>query len=566
MNEPDPIMAVMARENILDEADRQSLLQRHRRTGESLLSIVEEEADLTDEQRARIVAAADRLDFVDLTPETVDAMVAHLVGRDVASRHNAIPIAKRDHELIVAMSCPLDLGARDEIEMKTGYRVVPVVATAQAIQQAIRYHFDVASVTKQAIASMRLKGDGGDMSQRVADKSEKLFGVSDDPITRLVASIVRGGIEAGASDIHIEPQDSELCVRYRVDGMLRAAVTVPASVQLEVLSHVKVLADLDISERRIPQDGHITVRHDDREYDLRVSSLPAVGGEKIVLRLLDKSTDRWSLDSVVTSPVDREPFRELLANPYGMLLLTGPTGSGKTTTLYSALQEIHRPEKNIVTVEDPVEYRLAGITQVQVRPVAGMTFASALRSILRQDPDIILVGEIRDLETAEIAISAALTGHLVLSTLHTNDAAGAISRLINIGVPPFLVASALLGTVAQRLVRTLCPRCKEVQEPGPDDGRLLYGQEEANGETLYQARGCHYCYDTGYQGRKSIYELLCISEAIRRMIVDGRSDTALKEQALTEGMRTLRMSALDEVRHGVTTMEEVARVVDLKRA
>jgi type II secretory ATPase GspE/PulE/Tfp pilus assembly ATPase PilB-like protein len=393
-----------------------------------------------------------------------------------------------------------------------------------------------------------------------------------------VASIIRGAIEARASDIHIEPQTSELRVRYRVDGMLRRAVEVPITAQPEVISHIKILAQMDISEKRIPQDGHISLRHENREYDLRVSSLPAAGGEKIVLRILDKNAMRWSLDEVVTSPEDNRKFRELLMNPHGMLLLTGPTGSGKTTTLYSVLQLVNTPQRNIVTVEDPVEYRLGGITQVQVKPAAGVTFASSLRSILRQDPDIILIGEIRDLETAEIAISAALTGHLVLSTLHTNDAAGAVSRLVNLGVPPFLVASALLGAVAQRLVRTVCPRCKETYEPDKslDDFGLRIldcGLKETDGlnpqsairnPQLARGRGCQYCCQTGYQGRKAVYEILPVSPTIRHMILDGTGDAPIKEQAMQEGMRTLRTNAIQEVLRGVTTIEELMRVVDLK--
>jgi type II secretory ATPase GspE/PulE/Tfp pilus assembly ATPase PilB-like protein len=294
--------------------------------------------------------------------------------------------------------------------------------------------------------------------------------------------------------------------------------------------------------------------------------LPAVGGEKIVLRILDKTVKRWALDRVVASPEDNQLFRELVANPYGMLLLTGPTGSGKTTTLYSVLQLINTPERNIVTVEDPVEYCLAGITQVQVKPIAGMTFPSALRSILRQDPDVILIGEIRDHETAEIAIGAALTGHLVLSTLHTNDAAGAISRLANLGISPFLVGSALLGAAAQRLVRTCCPKCKETYPASDVERMIILGESEPSGELqLWRGKGCNHCGQTGYMGRKSIYEILSVSQQIRRMIVDGVDDDAIKAQAISEGMRTLRKAAISMVLAGWTTVEEAMRVVDMER-
>jgi type IV pilus assembly protein PilB len=563
MNEHDPIIAVLLSEKVLSQAEAQALLDRHKASGESLLVIVQREVSLDEEQSAKVTAAAHNVEFVSLSPEMIDPMVAHLISQDVANRHGAIPIKKEGRSLTVAMISPMNLRARDEIELKTGYKVVPVAATPQAVHQAIHYHFDVANLTKQTIASMRLKGDAADETDAGADRTDKLFDVEGDPITKLVASVIRGGIDAKASDIHIEPQQTELRVRYRVDGMLRRAIDIPISAQREVVSHIKILADMDISERRIPQDGHITIHHEDKDYDLRVSSLPAIGGEKIVLRILDKNASRWSLDRVVTSPQDNEKMRSLVSNPYGMILLTGPTGSGKTTTLYSVLQLVNTPERNIVTVEDPVEYRLPGITQVQVRPVAGVTFASTLRSILRQDPNIILIGEIRDLETAEIAVSAALTGHLVFSTLHTNDASGAVSRLVSIGMPPFLVASSLLGAVAQRLVRTLCPRCKELYSPSEEECRLIYGGKSATGQ-LYRSKGCNACYQSGYLGRKSVYEILSVSPMISRMIVDGRSDAALKEQAVVEGMRTLRMGAMDEVRSGLTTLDEVMRVVDVR--
>jgi type IV pilus assembly protein PilB len=562
MSEYDPIIAFLLSEKVLDEVQARALLDRHKASGESLFSIIKREVALDEEQSAKVAAAAHNIEFINLSPEMIDPMVAHLVSQEVANRYGAIPVKREGHELTVAMISPLNLRARDEIELKTGYQVIPVAATPHAIHQAIHYHFDVASLTKQTIASMRLKGDAAEGGRPAGDKSEKLFDAGSDPVTKLVASIVRGGIDARASDIHIEPQGSDLRVRYRVDGLLRKAIDIPASAQREVVSQIKVLSDMDISERRIPQDGHMTVRHEDKEYDLRVSSLPAVGGEKIVLRILNKNADRWSLDHVVTSAQDNKRVRDLVANPYGMILLTGPTGSGKTTTLYSVLQLVNTPERNIVTVEDPVEYRLPGITQVQIKPAAGVTFASTLRSILRQDPNIILIGEIRDLETAEIAVSAALTGHLVFSTLHTNDAAGAVSRLVSIGIPPFLVASSLLGAVAQRLVRTLCPKCKEACTPTEEERKLL-GELVTKGR-LYRGKGCSNCFGSGYRGRKSVYEILPVSQTIKRMIVDGRSDAAIREQAVVEGMRTLRTSALDEVRNGTTTIDEVMRVVDLK--
>jgi len=564
MEAQDPIISFLLQEKIVDEKTLQTALSQQRETGQSLIGILKKENLLNEEQFTRVVAAANKIEFVNLSPEMVDPMVAHLVSYEIASQHNLIPIRKEEHRLVVAMSSPLDLAVRDQIEMKSGYKVVPVAAVPSAIRQTIHYHFNVANVTKQAIVSMRLKEDSSKAARR-RSVEEKKVAVADAPIAKLVSSIIRGAIDARASDVHIEPQESDVRVRYRVDGILRNAIDVPSSAQLEVVSHIKIMSDMDISERRVPQDGHMALRHDDKEYDLRVSSLPAVGGEKIVIRILDKNASKWSFDAVVTSPQDNQKFRELVSNPYGMLLLTGPTGCGKTTTLYSVLQLVNTPERNIVTVEDPVEYRLDGITQVQVRPVAGMTFARSLRSIIRQDPDIILVGEIRDLETAEIAISAALTGHLVLSTLHTNDAAGAISRLINLGIPPFLVSSALLGAVAQRLIRTSCSVCKQSYQPSEEERKLLFGESGAGGDIqLYRSCGCKSCYHLGYRGRKAIYEILTVSEAIRRMIVDGASDDVIKQQAVASGMKTLCKSGVDEVLNGVTTLDELMRVVDIR--
>ena len=564
METQDPIISFLLQEKIVDENTLQTVLNQQQETGRSLIGILKKQNLLDEEQFTRAVAAANKIEFINLSPETVDPMVAHLVSYEIASQHNVIPIRKEEHRLVVAMSSPLDLAVRDQIEMKTGYKVVPVAALPSAIRQTIQYHFNVANVTKQAIVSMRLKEEPS-KAARQSTFEEKAVKVADAPIAKLVSSIVRGAVDARASDIHIEPQESDVKVRYRVDGILRSAIDVPSSAQLEVVSHIKIMSDMDISERRIPQDGHMSVQHDGKDYDLRVSSLPAVGREKIVIRILDKNANKLSLDAVVTNPDDNKKFRELVSNPYGMLLLTGPTGSGKTTTLYSVLQLVNTPERNIVTVEDPVEYRLGGITQVQVKQIAGMTFASALRSILRQDPDVILIGEIRDLETAEIAISAALTGHLVLSTLHTNDAAGAISRLINLGIQPFLVSSALLGTVAQRLIRTSCSACKQSYQPSEEELRSLFKESypDANIE-LNRSPGCNSCYQLGYRGRKAIYEILCVSETIRKMIVDGASDDVIKQQAMDEGMKTLRKSGVDEVLNGVTTLDELMRVVDIR--
>lgn len=556
----DPIIAFVEQEDMLSKQALEEIVQEHLKTGHSILSLLKAQECLTDDQLLKVVAVSHGIDFIDLEPDSIEQVVAHLVPFELADRHSLIPIRVEDSKLFVAMSSPMDLMVRDQIEMKTGYEVVPVAALYDTIRLAIQCQFDVSNETKQAIVSMRLKE--GEEAQEVSQ--EITFGDTSNPVTKLVTSIVRGAFDSESSDVHIEPQESGMRVRYRVDGILQQALTVPASVQSEVTSHIKIKAGMDISEKRIPQDGHIAVNHLGREYDLRVSTLPSVAGEKIVIRVLDKDAQKWNMDAVVLDPESNKKLRHLASNPYGILLVTGPTGSGKTTTLYSMLQLVSTPKKNVITVEDPVEYRLSGVTQVQTRPVAGLTFASALKSILRQDPDIILIGEIRDLETAEIAISAALTGHLVLSTLHTNDAAGAISRLLNIGVPPFLVGSALIGTVAQRLVRRLCPKCCEGYVATEEETSLLFGQDMPQERPeIFRAVGCTDCYQTGYKGRQSVYEILPVSSKIKRLILGDGNDDDIKNQAISEGMVTLTQSAITEVLNGHTTLEEVARIVDI---
>lgn len=564
MENQSQIISFLKKDNILDEKSLQFAIDQQQKTGQSLINILRKEKLLGEDQLTKLIAATNRIDFINLSPESVDPMVAHFVSYEMANQHNLIPVKREDNQLFVAMSSPLNLSVRDQIEMKTGYKVIPVAATPSAIRQTIHYHFNVTNVTKQTIVSMRLNEDSSKNTEE-DNAEQELARNQDAPVKKLVSSVINGAIDTRASDIHIEPLKSDMRVRYRIDGILRHAIDIPLSVQHEVVSHIKILADMDISERRNPQDGHMTVRYNDEDYDLRVSSLPTVGGEKIVIRILDKNIHNWSLDTVITSSDENQRFRELISKPHGMLLLTGPTGSGKTTTLYSVLQLLNSPERNIVTVEEPVEYCLEGISQVQIRPIAGMTFASALRSIVRQDPDVILVGEIRDLETAEIAISAALTGHMVLSTLHTNDAAGAISRLINLGIPPFLVASAILGTAAQRLIRKTCDKCKQAYRPSEEEVRYLLGKSDSDKKIrLYRGIGCNNCSHTGYYGRKGIYEVLPISKEISRMILEGSNDDAIKQQAIKEGMRTLYKSAVDEVLNGVTTLDELMRVVDVR--
>ena len=569
MEQQDPVITALLDENILDDQGVRKLLDQQDESGKSLISLLKSQELVNQDQLTKLAAVSNGIEFVELTSEMIDPVAVRLVSYDIARQHNLIPLRIEKDVLYVAMSSPLNLSARDAITTKTGYKVVPLGATREAVTQAIDSHFDVKSVTQQDIVTMRLK-DSGEADGKTRKQRGKSANVTDAPVVRLVDSIITGGIDARSSDIHLEPQEPDMRVRYRIDGIMINALEVPVSAQREVISHIKILADMDISERRIPQDGHISIRHNSRDYDLRVSSLPSTGGEKIVLRILDASKSLQAIDQIITSQADYEKVNSLISKPYGMVLVTGPTGSGKTTTLYSMIQALNTPEKNIVTVEDPVEYHLNGITQVQVKPEINMTFASSLRSILRQDPDIVLIGEIRDLETAEIAVSAALTGHLVLSTLHTNDAAGAVSRLVNLGMAPFQVSSALLGVMAQRLARTICPKCKEPYKPTQQELAMLFGDgantkaDKHRDAKLCKGKGCESCRGTGYRGREGLFEIFEMSSELRNMVVEGVSDDKLKECALTQGMKTLRMKGIERILEGSTTLEEITRVVNMK--
>ncbi len=569
MEHQDPVITVLLDEDILDDQGVQKLLDQQGESGKSLISLLKSQELVNQDQLTKLAAVSNGIEFIELTSEMVDPVAVRLVSYDIARQHNLVPLRIEKGVLYVAMSSPLNLSARDAITTKTGYKVVPLGATREAVTQAIDLHFDVKSVTQQDIVTMRLK-DSGEADGKARKQKGKSANVAGAPVVRLVDSIITGGIDARSSDIHLEPQEPDMRVRYRIDGIMINALEVPVSAQREVISHIKILADMDISERRIPQDGHISIQHNGRDYDLRVSSLPSTGGEKIVLRILDASKGLQAIDQIITSQADYEKVNSLIAKPYGMILVTGPTGSGKTTTLYSIIQALNTPEKNIVTVEDPVEYRLNGITQVQVKPEINMTFASSLRSILRQDPDIVLIGEIRDLETAEIAVSAALTGHLVLSTLHTNDAAGAVSRLVNLGMAPFQVSSALLGVMAQRLARTICPKCKVSHKPTQQELATLFGDgantkaDKHRDAKLYKGKGCESCRGTGYRGREGLFEIFEMNSTLRNMVVEGVSDDKLKACALTQGMKTLRMKGIEQILEGSTTLEEITRVVNMK--
>ncbi len=507
---------------------------------------------------------ADRLGVppIDLKRLDPSSDLVEVVPRDLARDIGCVPIAKMGRILTVAVSNPFDVVKHDDLRLKTGCELRLALALEPQIQLAQQVFYERRDTTLSEI----LDEDDPELQIKEGHDSDEvdIAHAGDDdtaPVIKLVNLMIYNAIKMKASDIHVEPFEKRVVVRYRTDGALHDAMEPPKRLQNAITSRLKIMADLDIAEKRRPQDGKFQVKAEGRQIDFRVSSLPTVHGEKVVLRILDASNLALSLDGLGFEPKSLEDFRKAIESPYGMILVTGPTGSGKTTTLYSAVKEIMTPEQNFVTVEDPVEYQLDGINQVQVNVKGGLTFAAALRSILRQDPDVCMVGEIRDTETIDIAVKAALTGHLVLSTLHTNDAAGTISRMIDMGVDPFMVASSTLLVSAQRLMRRLCKHCKE-EIQAPEERLLDIGYTEADIEerpVFYRAKGCGRCAG-GYAGRFAILETLPINERMKRMIVQGQSALELRHAALEDGMITLRRAALLNAMRGNTTVEEVLRV------
>lgn len=495
--------------------------------------------------------------------DNLDPTLLKTIPEQLVRRHKAIPIKREGNCLTVAMADPTNVLAIDDLRLLMGCEIEPVHASEKDIDAVIQKYFGIPEVDKIFEEFELLAGE--EESEAVKLEEEV---IDEAPVVRLVNSIFLQAIEQNASDIHIEPQEHQVRVRYRIDGMLREVMTLPRKIRSAVTSRVKIMSNMDIAEKRIPQDGRIQLRLGNREIDLRVSTLPTVYGEKIVTRLLDKGSMRnFKIENIGFEQVNFNRFFNALKSPYGMILITGPTGSGKTTTLYAALNEINTVDKNIITVEDPVEYMLEGINQTQVNTKAGMTFAAGLRAILRQDPDIIMVGEIRDSETAEIAVRAATTGHLVLSTLHTNDAAGAITRLVDMGIEPFLVASSVLVTVAQRLARRICPDCCQPYELAPDaPERVFIGVAHDKPVTLYRGAGCDNCGNTGYKGRLAIHEVLSVTAGIRPLILRNAPTDEIKQKAMSEGMITLKADGTKKAMKGLTTIEEVMRVAYVDEA
>ena len=493
----------------------------------------------------------------------IDPEVIKLIPEDVATKHTIIPVNRAGATLIVATADPSNIFAIDDVKFLTGYNVEVVVAAEEAIRRATERAYDSSSSLDDVMADFDDEDFEVVSDEDSVDVDELEKSTEDAPVVKLVNLILTDAIKKNASDIHVEPYEKDFRVRYRIDGVLYEVMRPPKKLRNALTSRVKIMASLDIAERRLPQDGRIKLKMGrNQEMDYRVSSLPTLFGEKIVLRLLDKSNLQLDMTKLGFETDQLEGFQDSIHQPFGMVLVTGPTGSGKTTTLYSALSELNTTSENISTAEDPVEFNLTGINQVQMHESIGLNFAAALRSFLRQDPDIIMVGEIRDFETAEISIKAALTGHMVLSTLHTNDAPSTINRLLNMGIEPFLVSSSVNCVVAQRLARTICPECKE-EDPESNTEKLEesgLSSAEAAEATAFKGAGCDNCADTGFKGRIAVYETMVMTDTLREFVLNGASAAEIKQEAMRGGMKTLRRSVLNKVVEGVTTLNEVFRV------
>jgi type IV pilus assembly protein PilB len=533
--------------------------------GGRLLKILTDRQFVTEQDMAFSMGRCLNTPPINLARLRVPEEVMSMVPRDMAKANKLVPIARLDGKLFVAMADPTNVLAVDDLKRRVQLEIVPMIATDRAVNDmlsGVHGAGNMSQVLKQVSEEAAQGADSVEVQQAKREEIDldRLAHDSEDaPVIKIVNLILAQAVREKASDIHIEPFQNTLKLRYRIDGELIPAESPPKALQLAIASRIKILAGLNIAERRVPQDGRFRIRIMGKEIDLRISVLPTAHGEKVVIRILDKSALTGTIDQMGLDQETLAKFRKAIDAPHGMILVTGPTGSGKTTTLYSVLQELNSPQYNIVTVEDPIEYELSGVNQVAVRPDIGLDFSSALRSILRQDPDIVMVGEIRDNETADIAVKAALTGHQVLSTLHTNDAAGAITRLDDMGIEPFLISSSILMTCAQRLIRRVCPNCREEFVPEPEILEKL-AIADPKGAVFYHGTGCDRCKGRGYLGRLALIEALPVTETIRRLIIKRASAAVIKNQAVTEGMKTLRQVGIEKALEGGTTLEEVWRV------
>lgn len=509
---------------------------------------------ITEQQLIEVLEFQLGVPHININQFVIEPDTVQLVPREIAKRYNVMPVRTEDNQLFVAMADPMDYFAIEELRMATGYQIVPAIATKDELQRAITRHYDLQQSLEEAM---------GDFVVTEEEAEEAGITDEDSPVVRLVNQIISNAVQQRASDIHFDPQELEVKIRYRIDGVLMTERTLPKSMQNVLTARLKIMANLNITESRVPQDGRIKLTVNFKPIDIRISTLPSVYGEKIVMRILDLSNALDSFDKIGFSDENANKFQRMIEQPNGIVLITGPTGSGKSSTLYAALNLLNEETVNIITIEDPVEYQLAGINQVQVNEAVGMTFAAGLRSILRQDPDIVMVGEIRDFETAQIAIRASLTGHLVLSTLHTNSAVAALTRLTDMGVEPFLISSSLSGVVAQRLVRRVCRDCGQLEEPTQRE-KQLFTDANLQIDQVNRGRGCPSCNNTGYRGRIAIHEVLTIDDHIRELIMSSASASQIRNYVVENDFKFLLHDGLDKVSKGLTTTEEVLRVATIE--
>jgi type II secretion system protein E len=544
----------------LDVDDLEVALREHHKSGERLGTILSKMGMVNEEDVLRALAEQLQLPFIKLSEHQIRKEVIERIPAKLVNHYHLVPFEQFNGTMRVAVADPLDIHMLDDLRLMLKLEVEPVVSSPKEITDAIKKYYGIGAATVEELMEDRGTETAIDVERNIEDIDEM---AEDASIVRFVNQIIAEAMSDRATDIHVEPLEQELRIRYRIDGMLYEAA-IPPSIkrfQSAIISRVKIMADLNIAERRLPQDGKIKVKMADKEYDLRVSTVPTPYGESIAIRILSRDSELISLDKLGLDAHNAGLLRVMIQKPHGILFVTGPTGSGKSTTLYASLSEINKVDKKILTVEDPIEYRILGVTQVQVQEHIDLTFKHVLRSFLRQDPDVIMVGETRDPETASTAVQAALTGHLVFSTLHTNDAAGAVSRLLDMGIEPFLIASSLEGLIAQRLVRVLCPNCKQPFQPGPEVlARLSLSRLDTTGAIFMKPTGCEKCRYTGFRGRTAIYEIIKITEELKKLIVERQPSNVLKKQSLSEGMRTIREDGWIKVRAGVTTIDEVLRV------
>ncbi|OWR27560.1 type II secretion system protein GspE [Saccharibacillus sp. O23] len=539
---------LLVENGIISEEQLQQALVEQRETKRKLGDHLIAQGTITEQQLIEVLEFQLGIPHVSLFKYQIDPAITQIIPESMAKRYQVLPFMKEGSKLMVAMADPLDYFAIEDLRMSTGFRIEPAICTRDELQRAIARHYGLRDSMNQMMGEL----------PSAEEIEETEITDEDSPIVKLVNQMIQQAAQLRASDIHVDPGENNLAIRYRIDGSLRTERLIPKQMQGFITARLKIMAKLNIAERRLPQDGRIKMQVDYRMIDIRVSSLPTVHGEKIVLRLLDLTTGVQSMDKLGFDERNSTVFKEMIERPYGIMLLTGPTGSGKTTTLYSALNHLNTEEANIITVEDPVEYQIEGINQVHVNPAVGLTFAAGLRSILRQDPNIVMVGEIRDTETAEIAVRASLTGHLVLSTLHTNDAVSSVTRLRDMGIEPYLIASSLIGVVAQRLVRKICPECRTEYTPSEQE-KILMQSKGAFADKLYKGRGCGNCSSTGYRGRVAIHEVLPMTDAMRRLVNESGSIEDMRAVARQEGMKSLLEDGFRKVAMGITTLQEVMK-------